>query len=451
MASNNPTPKETNEAKLDYKKIIPAFVIALIDLLGLTIIIPLLPLYATSYGASAALIGALGATYPVMQFIGAPILGRLSDRYGRRPVLLVSQVGTLLGFILLGVSNTLWLLFISRLIDGISGGNISTVQAIITDSTTEENRTQGLGLIGAAFGIGFIIGPVIAFVTLAASGDNYGMVAFVAAAFSFLSILLTFFWLEETLPPEKRGKSAKKEGANLKNMMAAIKKPTIGFLLILMAAQQFAFGGYEQLLSLFTLNRLGMDASANSALFVFAGVIIVAVQGYFVGKWSKKLGERWLILFGLVVLGLGLTLTSLTPHQPVPWYDRQALLQELDAPLLGETPPAENIQIELPDDGQTGWLGLGWLLVATFPAAVGGGILQPSINSLLTKEVSPDEVGSMLGLSTSFYSGANAITPLILGVIFDWLGSTAPFLIGGIILWLLWLIARKKIKITEQE
>ncbi|MCA9975297.1 MAG: MFS transporter, partial [Anaerolineales bacterium] len=153
---------ESDEEKLDFKVILPVFVIVLIDLLGLTIIIPLLPIYAAAFWANAFTIGALGAAYPIMQFFGAPLLGRLSDRYGRRPILLVSQIGTLVGFLILGVANTLWLLFIARLIDGISGANIATAQAVITDRTTEKTRTQGLGLIGAAFGLGFIIGPIIA-------------------------------------------------------------------------------------------------------------------------------------------------------------------------------------------------------------------------------------------------------------------------------------------------
>ena len=131
--------------KLDFKKILPVFVIVLIDLLGMTVIIPLMPLYAASFGANAFMIGLLGAAYPVMQFIGAPFLGRLSDRYGRRPVLLVSQLGTFIGFLLLGFSNALWLLFLSRIVDGISGANISTAQAAITDSTNEKTRTQRLG------------------------------------------------------------------------------------------------------------------------------------------------------------------------------------------------------------------------------------------------------------------------------------------------------------------
>ncbi|MCB0231919.1 MAG: MFS transporter, partial [Anaerolineae bacterium] len=170
--------------KLDFKKILPIFVIVLIDLMGLTIIIPLLSLYAAAFGVTAFTVGMLGATYPLAQFIGAPILGRLSDRYGRKPILLVSQVGTLVGFLLLGVAGSIIVLFISRLIDGLSGGNIATAQAVITDNTNEKTRTQGLGLIGAAFGLGFVIGPVIAFLSLQASGNNYSAPAFVAAGFS---------------------------------------------------------------------------------------------------------------------------------------------------------------------------------------------------------------------------------------------------------------------------
>lgn len=435
------------EEKLDFKKILPVFVIVLIDLLGMTIIIPLMPLYAASFGANAFVIGALGAAYPVMQFIGAPILGRLSDRYGRRPVLIISQIGTFAGFILLGFSNSLLLLFISRIIDGISGANIATAQAVITDNTTEKNRTQGLGLIGAAFGIGFIIGPVIAFVSLAASGNNYQVPAFVAAAFSLFSILLTYFWLDESHPPEKRGKSAEESGFSFGAMLKALRRPTVGFLLVLMFFQQFAFGGFEQLLSLFTLNRLGMNASSNSALFVYIGVIVVMVQGYFVGKWSRKFGDRWLIITGLVILGVGLLLTAVTPQVPVPWYSQDAITQELSGGVHqpGETPPVEDIQIDLPDDNNTGWLGLIWILVAMIPASIGGGVLQPSINSRLTKQVSPAEIGGMLGISASFMSGANAITPLIMGAIFQWVGASAPFIIGGLILLLLWVFARRSL------
>ena len=155
--NNAQAPEEPTREKLDRAKIIPVFIIILIDLLGLTIIIPLMSLYAASFGANASMIGLLGAVYPAAQVVGAPFLGRLSDRYGRKPILIISQLGTLTGFLLLGFAGSIWILFLSRLLDGLSGANIATAQAVISDSTTEKTRTQGLGLIGAAFGMGFVV------------------------------------------------------------------------------------------------------------------------------------------------------------------------------------------------------------------------------------------------------------------------------------------------------
>src|SRR5215216_1177729 len=238
--------------KLDFKRILPIIVIVFVDLLGLSIIIPLLPLYAARFSATPLVIGILQATYPLMQFVGAPILGHLSDRFGRKPVLIASQIGTLAGFILLGFANTLALLFLSRIIDGVSGANISTAQAAIADSTNEKTRTQGLGLVGAAFGVGFVLGPVIAFIVLAVSGQNYQAVAFTAAFFSLASILLTSFWFRETKTSDSVPVS-KRRPFSFGAMFDALRRPQIGFLLIVMFFYQIAFGGYEQLFSLFTL------------------------------------------------------------------------------------------------------------------------------------------------------------------------------------------------------
>lgn len=434
--------------RLELRRILPVFVIVFIDLLGLTIIIPLMPLYATSFGASAFLIGLLGAAYPVMQFIGAPVLGRLSDRFGRKPILMISQIGTFAGFLVLGLANGLWLLFLARALDGISGANISTAQAVITDVTSPKTRTQGLGLLGAAFGLGFILGPVIAFVSLALSGNNYHVPALVAAGFSLASVFLTYFLLDETLPAEQRGKVSGKAGVTLGAMLRALRMPKVGILLALMFAQQIAFGGFQQLISLFTLNRLGLDASGNAVIFVYVGVIIVAVQGGFIGRWSRRFGERRLIYLGLGLLALGLTMTALTPTQPVPWYSRQAVQSELTAgrSLPGETPPTQSLPVGLPSDASTGWLGLAFILLAMAPVAIGGGVLQPSINSLITKRSDPSQVGGMLGISAAFLSGANAVAPVVGGAIFQALGSRAPFLLGGALLAVLFLIALRAIR-----
>ncbi len=440
--------------KLDFKRLFPIFVIVLIDLLGLTIIIPLMPLYATSFGADAWTIGLVGAAYPVMQFLGAPVLGRLSDRYGRKPILVISQIGTFIGFVILGFANSLWLLFLARVVDGLSGANISAAQAAITDSTTEKTRTQGLGLLGAAFGLGFIIGPIIAFVALWLSGNDYHVPAFVAAGFSLAAIALTWFWLPETLPPERRGQGGARPAFSLAAFGQALVHPQVGLLLVLIFAQQIAFGGYEQLFSLFTLSRLGLNASGNAVVFVFIGVIVVAVQGGFIGPWSRRFGDRRLMYFGLAMLALGLTLTALTPAQPVPWYDRAALTAELTArdaaphstaTLTGQPP------LTLPADGQTGWWGLLWILAASIPASIGGGLLQPTLNSLITKRVAADEVGGMLGTSAALLSGANAVAPLIGGALFQWVGASGPFLAGGLALAALWLAALRLIRPGREE
>ena len=450
MESDSQIPGE----KLDFKRVLPIFVIVLVGLLGLTIIIPLLPLYATSFGANAFVIGLLGATYPLMQFIGAPILGRLSDRYGRKPVLLISQLGTLAGFILLGLANALPLLFLSRIIDGISGANISTAQAAISDVTTEKNRTQGLGLIGAAFGLGFIIGPIIAFVSLALSGNDYRVPAFVAAGFSLVSILLTAFWFEETLPAARRGANNTSRAAiSLGSMAEALRHPSVGLLLFLIFAQQLAFGGFEQLLSIFTLNRLGLNASGNAVIFVFVGVVLVGVQGGLVGRWSRAYGDRRLIFAGLALLAVGLTLLAFTPRQPPPWYSQAELEAELSSPTTGldGEEPTTDTAVELPDDTDNGWLGLLWILAAMIPVGIGGGVLQPTINSLITKRVTPLEIGGMLGISAAFLSAANALAPVLGGAIFEAIGPTALFLTWGGLMGVLLLIATRRLTPGQEE
>lgn len=432
MARTRSTTQLVNpEDKLDFKRIMPIFVIVLIDLLGLTIIIPLMPLYATSFGASAFIIGLLGAAYPIMQFIGAPLLGRLSDQYGRKPILLISQVGTFIGFILLGLANALPILFLARIVDGLSGANISTAQAVITDNTNERTRTQGLGLLGAAFGLGFVVGPIIAFISLALSQNDYHVPAFVAAAFSALSIALTWFWLEESHSPEKRGTDLAKTAFSIGAIFKALEHPAVGLLLLLMFAQQIAFGGFEQLLSLFTLSRLGLNASGNAIVFVFVGIIVVAVQGGLIGRWSRRWGDRKLVYLGLATLAIGLALTALTPHQSVPWYSQAGLQAELtqhSGTVVHSNPSAiGSVPIALPDDSNRGWLGLIWLLIAMIPASIGGGILQPAINSLITKRIEPHEIGGTLGISAALLSGANALAPLLGGLIFQTVGPSAPF------------------------
>lgn len=435
------TPPEVEE-KLDFKRVFPIFVIVLVDLLGLTIIIPLLPLYTVAMGADPFVIGLLAATFPVMQLFGGPLLGGLSDRVGRKPILLISQIGTFIGFIILGFANTLPLIFLSRLIDGISGANIVVAQAAITDSTTAKTRTQGLGLLGAAFGLGFTIGPAIAGITLSLTDNNYQIPAFLAAGFSLLSILLTQFWFKETLTEEIRQKQQadKNTQSFFAKVTRAFNTPLVAILLLLMFTQQLAFYGYENLFPLFTLHRLGLNAAGNAMIFVFIGILLVMVQGRAIGPLSRKYGERKLIITGLTLLSIGLILSAVTPSIAIPGYSREVLLEE-----LSKQTSQQSFAVTIPDGSQIGWLGIGWLLVASIPATIGAGILAPSINSLITKQVPADQVGTTLGVSAAFVSGANAITPILGGAIFQFLGSTAPFLLGGILLLILLIPAVTKI------
>ncbi len=437
---------EDKTEKLDFKRVLPVLVIVLVDLIGLSVIIPLLPLYAARFGSSPMVIGILQATYPFMQFIGAPILGRLSDRFGRKPVLIASQIGTLAGFILLGFADSIFLLFVSRIIDGLSGANIATAQAAVADSTNEKTRTQGLGLIGAAFGVGFVMGPIIAFIVLAATGQNYRAVAFTAAVFSLASILLTTFWFKETYKEvENPEASRKRRPFSFGALKDALNRPTTGFLLIIMFFYQIAFGGYEQLFSLFTLTRLGMDARDTAALFSLAGVLIVVIQGGLVGRWSRVKGDRWLVLMGLGALAVGLIGTALTPAVPVPWYEKAKVLESMAGQGAFHV-SIQSINITLPDETAKSWFGIIWLIVASVPAALGGGVLHPAINSLITKTADKSEVGGALGVSTAAYSAANAVAPLFYGALFQWFGGPVPFFVGGLILAILWFFAPRVVK-----
>ncbi|MEM9954152.1 MAG: MFS transporter [Chloroflexota bacterium] len=415
------------DAKLNFKRILPVFIIVLVDIMGMTIIIPLLPLYSAAFGANAFTIGLLSATFPAMQFIASPILGSLSDRFGRKPVLVISQIGTFLGFILLGLANALPILFLSRVIDGISGGNIATAKASITDCTNEKTRTQGLGLIGAAFGIGFVIGPAISAIALVLFDGNFRIPAYIAAGFSLASFLLTTFWFEETHVPNQNKQTVQKT-PYFQKLVQALSHPVIGGLLFLLFVQQLIISEFEQLIPLFTLNRLGMQGTGNAVLFLFMGLLVAIIQGYLIGPLSRKLGERRLIYGGLVMLAIGMIGVSLIPEQPLPSYSQAETLAS-----LASTTSEASINVDIPDGSNTGYLGVTLLFVMLLPVTIGGYLVMPSINSLITQTTSASEQGQILGISTSIVSMAHIIAPIAGGALFRWGGSTIAFLAGGIL------------------
>jgi len=234
------------------KRLLTLFLIVFIDLLGFSLILPLLPFYAETFSATPFQIGLLVASYAAAQLVGAPLLGRLSDRYSRRPVLLISLIGTFIGFLMLGFANSLWMLFASRLLDGFTGGNISVAQAYITDVTDESNRAKGLGLLGAAFGLGFIIGPAVGGIL---SVYGFALPAFVAAGFSLISILGVIFFLPESLTEAARADIANRERQkfSIGNLWRAINRPRVGPILNVRFFYGLAFAIFQTIFPLYAL------------------------------------------------------------------------------------------------------------------------------------------------------------------------------------------------------
>lgn len=433
-------------ARLDFDRAAPIFVLTFVDVLGLTVLLPLLHLYAARYGASPLQIGIVLAAFPLAQLIGVPLMGALSDRFGRKPLLLISQISTCISFIMLGAANSLALIIASRVIDGIFGANLATAQAALSDITTEETRAQGLGLTGAAFGLGFILGPLISIITLEVS-DNLALPAYVAAIYSFISILLTLFVFKETLPPGRRGAHGR-----VTNIMALLKDGQVNLLLLLMFAQQVIFFGFESLLGLFTLSRLGLLGQGNSLIFIVVGVTLVYAQLRLIGRWTRRYGERRVVLIALALIAAGLILLALTPEQPHPFYVKRIVERALvaDTSLSSTEALIGGIAVDLPPDGQNGIGGLLWAFIVIVPLSIGAGMIRPSLNSLMTRRAGGERFGGVLGLSASVVSAANALAPLLGGLIFQQYGANAPFFIGGAVMGGLLLISAILLRQAER-
>lgn len=432
-------PGAKTAARLDKRRVLPVFLLVFVDVLGLTVILPLLHLYAAAYGATPLQIGLALAAFPLAQLVGVPVMGALSDRFGRKPLLLVSQATTCMSFVLLGLATSLEMVILSRLIDGLFGANLATAQAALSDITDASSRTRGLGIIGAAFGLGFIFGPVISLLALELS-NSLAVPAFTAAIYSFVSILVTLFLFAETHPPSAR-ELARRATRGPARMARYLLRPALGVLLLLMFAQQLIFFGYESLLGLFTLTRLGFLGRGNAALFILIGLILVLVQLRFIGRWSAKFGDKGLVTLALALLALGLLLTGLTPDAPHPFYVRELVQRDLLAAAPSQTEAVMGeLGVELPPNGKNSLAGVLWLVVALIPVSVGAGLIRPALNSLLTQRVKPGEYGGILGVSAALVSAANASAPLLAGLMFQTYGASAPFLVGGMLMaWLCFL------------
>jgi DHA1 family tetracycline resistance protein-like MFS transporter len=396
---------------MDRKRLLNIFIIVFIDLLGFGLILPLLPYYADQFSATPIIIGLLTASYAAAQLIGAPLLGRLSDRYGRRPILLASVFGTFLGFVILGVAEPLGsaisealgstpvqtnaliiaLLFFSRILDGLTGANLSVAQAYITDVTDAENRARGLGLIGAAFGLGFIIGPAAGGLL---STWGFSAPAFVAAGLAFTNLISIFFWLPESLTQEQRTAIAtqpERPRLSSRALWEAINRPRVGPLLHIRFFYGMAFTTFQTVFPLFALYRLDLDAKQTGFVLAYVGVLAALVQGAAIGVLTKKVSEKRLIFSSTIIMALSLLAWAFTPNVPV-------------------------------------------LLIVLLPTAFAGGVLNTVLNSALTKAVYPEEIGGTLGLSTSLESLTRVVAPSMGGYLLGSLGTWSPGLFGAVIM-----------------
>jgi len=367
-----------------------------IHLLGFGIIIPLLPYYAETYGARALVVGLLTTSFSFCQFLFAPVWGRLSDRIGRRPVLIGSLVVTGVSYLVYAAATSLTLLFASRMLAGVAGAVLSTAQAYVADTTTPENRTRGMGLIGAAFGMGFIFGPALGGIL---SRWGFAAPAYASAALAFVAAGFAFFRLTESLPPEVRAETAaaRRRRATLREALA---RPVVGTVLALFFTATLCFAGMEAILALFSQRYFGWGPHQIGYLFAYVGVIAAAMQMGVVGALVRRFGERALVRAGLALMGAAFVGAGLAPPLPL-------------------------------------------FLVVMGLIAVASGMLTPSLSGLISLATPPDEQGGILGIYQSLGSLARAVGPFFGGLVFDVVSPGAPLWMAGIVLWIAALAAAR--------
>lgn len=381
------------------------FLTVFIDLLGAGIVLPLLPYYVKFIEQSsspwlsdnrAIVVGALAASFSLMQFLFAPVLGALSDRFGRRPVLLISLFGTGISYILfgtadrligLGVEAVLAMLFAARILDGITGGNISTAQAYIADSTTPENRAKGMGLIGAAFGLGFMLGPALGGLL---SGISLSAPAFVAAGLSLANVAFGFFMLPESLPRERRVSVPFLKMNPIARLSGVLANRAIRPLLAGIFLLNLAFAGMQSNFAVYGDARFGFGPRENAFIFAFIGLMAVVMQGFLIRRLVPRFGEARLALAGLALMTLAFALIAFAPQA---W---------MLYPIMG-------------------------LLAA------GSGMATPSLTSLVSRRVSPQEQGATLGGTQALNSLTMVFGPLLAGLLFDAVGIRAPYEVGALL------------------
>lgn len=363
------------DAKLLLKSpLFAIFLIVAVDVLGFTMILPLLPFYAQKYGASPFTVGVLATTFAVCQLVSGPFLGRISDKYGRKPILMISQCGTFIGFIMLGLANSLPMIFLSRIIDGATAGNLTIAQAAIADVTPPEGRAKAFGVIGIAFGLGFLIGPAIS-AALAPIGVHYP--AYGAAMLSMISIFATW----RLLPKSEKQVDSTENAKSSKKVFNYFAQPKMRWLLVEFLIFGFIFAGFTSGFALFAERRFTWQgrpfgASEVALLFTYSGFLGLIFQGFILGRLVKKFGEAKLVWAGFASMAISYFL------------------------LAG----ADSIVA---------------LVVASTIGSFGTGVIRPALTALVSRTAGPREQGAALGATQSLVSMGQIFAPLISGGIIN--------------------------------
>lgn len=350
------------------------FLIVAVDVLGFTIILPLLPFYAQKYGASPFLVGVLATTFAVCQLLSGPFLGRISDKYGRKPVLMLSQFGTFIGFVMLGLANSLPIIFLSRIIDGVTAGNLTIAQAAIADVTPPEGRAKAFGVIGIAFGLGFLIGPAIS-AALAPLGVHYP--AYAAAFLSALSIVATW----RLLPKAQHQVDSSENAKSAKRLAGYFRIPEMRWLLVEFLIFGFIFAGFTSGFALFAERRFMWNghhfgAAEVSILFTYSGFLGLIFQGFILGRMVKKFGEAKLVWAGFASMAISYFLLAMADS-------------------------------------------IGLLILASTIGSFGTGVIRPALTALVSRTAGPREQGAALGATQSLVSLGQIFAPLISGGIIN--------------------------------
>jgi multidrug resistance protein len=362
-----------------------------IDMLGIGILIPVIPFMVRRFSDAAMTIGLLSGAFALFQFAAAPILGRLSDRHGRRPLLLLSLFGTAIGYFVFGAANTLAVMFVARIVDGITGGNISIAQAYIADVTPPADRSKNFGLVGAAFGLGFIIGPGLGGVLSHYFGISAP--AFFSGGLALCNTAFGYFALPESLPPSRRTTTRVTiaQANPFPALIAALTHERAGRILLAIFAFNFAFIGLQSNFVLFSFQQFGWGPERNAMLFAEIGVLGAFMQGFVMRRIGGRFADKRLAITGLTGMACCLAAIAAAPA--------------------------------------------GWVL---FPIAgvmsLSSGMATPTLTSMVSKTASAREQGVMLGVTQSVNSLTRISGPLWAGFAYDWFGRTSPYWTGALVI-----------------